>query len=206
MTARLDVFLLAGGRSSRMGRDKALLAIGGHTFIEAVAGAARPLAASIRVVGREADAGGFPSVADLRPGLGPLAGIETALSHAASPSALVLACDIPLVSTALLELLATEAAAAPGSIVVPEDADGRLAPLCGVYPTAALAVASRLLDVGERRPRALVDASPSRVVRFDEYRHLPDAPVLLRNVNTPEEYEGVVSDQWSAVSKEEPER
>jgi molybdopterin-guanine dinucleotide biosynthesis protein A len=186
-----DVFLLAGGRSSRMGRDKAALTIGRRTFVEAVADAARPLAAAIRVVGRDAATSGIPAVADLRPGLGPLAGIETALAHARTQAALVLACDLPFVSTALLELLAGESAAAPDSIVVPEDAAGWRAPLCAIYPVSALGAASRLLDAGERRPRALLEAVPSLVVPFDAYRHLPGAPLLLRNVNTPEDYEGI---------------
>jgi molybdopterin-guanine dinucleotide biosynthesis protein A len=190
--SRADAFLLAGGRSSRMGRDKALLGVGPLTFLEAVARAARPLARSITVVGREGEAGGYPAVADLRPGLGPLAGIETALSRAETDVAIVLACDLPLVTAELLELLAARAAGAPGAIVVARDAGGRLAPLCGLYPTAARESVSRLLDAGERRPRALLDSRPTVVVDYCEYAHLPAAERLLLNVNTPEEYEALV--------------
>jgi molybdopterin-guanine dinucleotide biosynthesis protein A len=186
---RLDAFLLAGGRSTRMGRDKATLAVEGRTFLDRVADAVRPLACSVSVVGRVEATSGLTGVPDGRPGFGPLAGIETALAHATTPAAIVVACDLPLISTALVELLVARSREAPGAIVVTEDADGRLAPLCGVYPKAALEEAGRLLDAGERRPRALVDRFPSRVVAFADYAHLPGARRLLRNVNTPEDYE-----------------
>lgn len=189
---RLDAFLLAGGLSTRMGRDKALLAIGGRTFLDRVADAVRPVARSIAVVGRVDRTSGLRGVPDHRPACGPLAGIETALAHATTPAALVVACDLPLVSTALVELLVARSSEAPGAIVVTEDADGRLAPLCGVYPVAALGETARLLDAGERRPRALLERFPSRVVPFADYAHLPGAPLLLRNVNTPEEYEAAI--------------
>jgi molybdopterin-guanine dinucleotide biosynthesis protein A len=187
-----DAFLLAGGRSTRMGRDKALLTRAGRTFLEVIADAVRPLASRIVVVGREADACGLPAVPDARPGCGPLAGIETALSTASTRSALVLACDLPFVSTALLELLVARARECADAVVVAEDAGGRMAPLCGVYPTAALEVISRLLDAGERRPRALAEHVPFRIVPFIDYAALPRAPLLLKNVNTPEDYESVV--------------
>jgi molybdopterin-guanine dinucleotide biosynthesis protein A len=186
-----DAFLLAGGRSSRMGRDKALLPVDGLTFLERVARAASPVARTITVIGREGSFAGYRALPDLRPGLGPLAAIETALSSATTPAALVVACDLPLVSTALLELLLDVAAAETESIVVPEDAAGRPSPLCALYPRASRGTAARLLDEGERRPRALLAAYPTRVVRFAEYRHLPRAERLLENVNTPGDYDRV---------------
>jgi molybdopterin-guanine dinucleotide biosynthesis protein A len=140
----------------------------------------------VRIVGR-GDEAGLEGVADLRPGEGPLAGIEAALASA-ERAAFVVACDLPLVTAEFLGFVASRAARAPDSIVVPADAEGRVAPLCGVYPATALPTASRLLDAGERRPRALLDAFPSLLIRFEEYAHLPGASHVLRNVNTPEEY------------------
>ena len=176
-----------------MGREKALLLVEGATFLERVARAASPVAARITVVGREESFGGYPAVPDLRPGLGPLAGIETALAAATAAAALVIACDLPLVSTALLELLLERAADSPDQIVVPEDAEGRCSPLCALYPLAARETVARLLDGGERRPRALFEAYPTRIVPFAEYRHLPRAEQLLSNVNTPGDYARLVS-------------
>jgi molybdopterin-guanine dinucleotide biosynthesis protein A len=185
-------FLLVGGRSSRMGRDKALLDLGGERFVERIARALGPYVASVRLVGRRGGGCGIAGLEDLRPGEGPLAGIETALAAASGAAAFVVACDLPLVSGELLALLARRAALAPGSIVVPADAGGRVAPLCGVYPAGALPVASGLLDAGERRPRALLDAFPTVLVHFREYAYLPGAKRLLLNVNTPDEYRAIV--------------
>ena len=190
--SRPDGFLLAGGLSSRMGRDKALLELGGETFIERIAGALHPHVRAIRIVGRAGEWRGIPGIEDLRPGLGPLAGIETALAHTPQGAAFLVACDLPLASGELLALIARRASLAPRSIVVPADADGRVAPLCGVYPKAALEAVSRLLDAGERRPRALLERFPALVVGFEEYAHLPGAPRLLRNVNTPEEHREIL--------------
>ena len=187
MTAR-DAFLVAGGLSTRMGRDKAALPAGDATFLETIARAVAPLAVATTVVGRSGSCFGYRAIADLRPGLGPLGGIETALAHAQTASVFLLACDLPRVSTALLALVADRADASPETIVVPADVSGRIAPLAGVYPTSARREVARLLDAGERRPRALFERIATVVVPFEEYRHLPDAESLLANVNTPDEY------------------
>jgi molybdopterin-guanine dinucleotide biosynthesis protein A len=188
----LEGFLLAGGASRRMGRDKARLRLGGASFVARVEGALAPHVARVRIVGRRWDEGGLSCIEDLRPGLGPLAGIESALAHAGGAGVFVVACDLPLVTADFLGLVAGRAASAPETIVVPADAEGRVAPLCGVYPARALATASRLLDAGERRPRALLDAFPSLLIHFEDYAHLPGAERLLRNVNTPSEYEALL--------------
>jgi molybdopterin-guanine dinucleotide biosynthesis protein A len=191
VTAR-DAFLFAGGLSTRMGRDKAALPAGGAfdgtTFLEAIARAVAPLAVATTVVGRPGSCFGYRAIVDLRPGLGPLGGIETALAHAQTASVFLLACDLPRVSTELLALVASRADASPETIVVPADASGRIAPLAGVYPASARREVARLLDAGERRPRALFERFPTVVVPFEDYRHLPDAESLLANVNTPDEY------------------
>jgi molybdenum cofactor guanylyltransferase len=193
-TMPIDGFLLAGGKSSRMGRDKALLAIDGATFVARVARALAPHVARVRLVGRSCGEEGFGSVEDLRPGSGPLAGIESALAHADRPGVFVVACDLPLLTSEFLGMVARRAESAPTSIVVPLDVEGRVSPLCGVYPRTALEAASRLLDAGERRPRALLDAVPSVLIRFDEYAHLAAAERLLRNVNTPSDYAAILAE------------
>lgn len=193
----LDGFLLVGGRSRRMGSDKALLELEGLPFAERIA---REMpCARVRVAGR-ARVAALDGVEDLRPGEGPLAGIETALTHCGTEAALIVACDMPFVTRAFLLLVAGRAASAPGRIVVARDPDGRLAPLCGVYPRAALAVAAGLLDSGERKVRALIDRVPTLVLDPDAYAHLPGARELLRNVNTPEEYRAAVVEPGASGS------
>ena len=181
-----------------MGRDKAMLELEGTSFLERIAATMRPLVASVRVVGRAGDIENLPSIEDLRPGLGPLAAIETALAAAAGVDVLVVACDLPLISTALLALVVECARSAPGSIAVPLDSEGRLAPLAAVYPTSALARVASLLDAGERKPRALLDIIPTVVLPFEDYANLPGALHLLRNVNTPEDWDRARS-LWNEI-------
>jgi molybdenum cofactor guanylyltransferase len=185
--------ILAGGRSRRMGRDKAFLPLAGKPMLARVADAARPLVACVSVV---ADAGaeygtfGVAVVPDARAGrCGPLAGIETALTHAETPYVLILACDLPLVSTEFLRLLLARRGAAA---VVPESAPGRRSGVCAVYPRSALATATELLDAGVRRMDAFLARIPVTVMPFSDYAGLPQAAALLTNVNTPEDYAALV--------------
>ena len=102
----IEAIILAGGRSRRMGGDKARLRLGRRTLL----GHARALAAALglpcRVVAR-----------DRRPGLGPLGGIETALRRAGTGRVLFLGCDMPFLQPALVErLLAIDAPAAFASV------------------------------------------------------------------------------------------
>lgn len=184
-----------------MGSDKALLPVGGKHLIQRIADAARPLAVSITAVGRDAAIEGIASVPDRRPGLGPLAGLEVALEMATTPTVLVVACDLPFVSTGLLRLLLERSAAAPESAVVPVDGDGIVSPLCAVYPKSAAGLASELLDRGERTLRVLLMQIPTIVVPFADLAHLDNAGELLTNVNTPHE----LSAARSRLSDAEPE-
>lgn len=191
MTA-LDSFVLAGGRSSRMGEDKARLTLDGRSMLERIVDAVRPVARRIVLVGRASELG-LAAVPDARIGFGPLAGIEAALASCETRAAIVLACDLPFVSTALLDRLLDRAGAEPDAVVVAEDFDGRVAPLCGVYPVSTRASVTRLLDAGERRPRALENVVPYVRLAFDAYASLPNAKRLLRNVNTPEDLDSARS-------------
>jgi molybdopterin-guanine dinucleotide biosynthesis protein A len=110
------------------------------------------------------------------------------LTHAETPYVLILACDLPLISTEFLRrLLARRGAAA----VVAESAPGRRSGVCAVYPRAALATATELLDAGVRRMDAFLARIPVTVMPFVEYAGLPQAEALLTNVNTPEDYAAV---------------
>jgi molybdopterin-guanine dinucleotide biosynthesis protein A len=168
-----------------MGTDKALLELEGRAFVERIAAAIRPIARSVTLVGRGGQVGDVAAIPDLRPGLGPLAGIESALAACATEQALVVACDLPFVTTALLELLLERSALQPDTAVVPLDADGRVSPLCAVYPRSSLPLVTELLDRGERTPRALLLRFPTDLLPFADYAHLAGATELLRNVNTP---------------------
>ena len=182
-------FVLAGGRSSRMGRDKALLELEGQALLERAARRVLAAAGSVAVVGmpeRHARFG-WPVVEDLRPGEGPLAGIEAAL---ASPYAadwnLIVACDMPHLDAALLERLLAEARLQRPDCVVAQSARGP-EPLCAVYARGFLDVARRQLDAGRRK---VSDAFEGLQVV-----HLwADKPAAMINVNTPADWRILAGD------------
>src|ERR1700739_3851372 len=134
---RMAGFVLAGGASSRMGRNKAFLTLGDHTLIEIVGSAVREAAGNVAIVGPLEVYGhyGFPVISDRTAGAGPLAGIEAALIHTSADGDvadwnLIVACDMPRVSPILLRRILDEAEAHPAAgCILPETAPGSLEPL-----------------------------------------------------------------------------
>ncbi len=175
-------FVLAGGRSSRMGRDKALLVLDGGTLLERIAGEVRRAAGSVTVIGQPARYGllGLPCVADLVEGCGPLGGLYTALSTTTATWNLVVACDMPRVDAGLFAML-FDAAGNCGRLALVPTTGGGFQPLCAVYhrdllPAVSAAVAKKSLKMHDFV--STIDAYPF---------HAPD-PTVFSNVNTPEEW------------------
>src|SRR5512142_2916527 len=109
MASRSAGFVLAGGRSSRMGQDKALLPWKGSTLIESVAREVFNAAGSVTLIGSPERYGslGFPVISDKIQGCGPLGGLHAALSVTTAEWNILVACDMPAVTSELLkELLA----------------------------------------------------------------------------------------------------
>ena len=190
-TEGTEGFILAGGASSRMGRDKARLTLGGRTFTQRVGAALGAVALKVSVVSARPESNelDFPVVEDVYRDCGALGGLHAALLACRAPWAAVVSCDLPFVTGELFarlgELRTTDADA-----VVPRQPDGRPQPLCAFYATArCLELAARLLDEGERRPRVLLQQARTRWVAPRELADLRDAELFFLNVNTPEDYE-----------------
>ena len=207
-------FIQAGGRSSRMKLDKAWLEIDGVPMIERVIAAARPASGRLGIVVNSAnpqieryerlaescDAG---VIFDLHEHLGPLGGIHTALMHCgAGESALVLACDLPYITTELLSFLcgvhqgeipqpaSQPTGRNPQSITVPLDQLDRPQPLAAIYDQSLEPAVGQMLAANELRVDLLFSRVTTRRVGFAEFAHLRDAERFFINVNTPEEYRG----------------
>ncbi len=145
--------LLAGGRSTRMGRDKALLPLAdGRTLLARQLATLRAAGAAEVLVSARAEQhlplAGTRLIPDLQPDRGPLAGLAAALATAAHDRVLVLAIDLPQMPPEFIARLVGESTPACG--VVPTR-DGRPEPLAAVYPRAAVSVAAELLIAGELR-------------------------------------------------------
>ena len=141
--------ILAGGKSSRMGRDKAWLEVGGRTLLARQIKLGRELgAAEIFISGRadvDYSAFGCQVLQDKFPDAGPLAGIERALAAAKSPLLLVLAVDLPAMGVEFLRQLMTDCLDSFG--VIPKLANN-IEPLAAFYPKAAHAMAVASLERG----------------------------------------------------------
>ena len=160
--------LLAGGEARRFdGVPKGLATVDGIRIADRVLTVLRGATDTQIVVSNEETANEwFPSLpvfADAQRGMGPLAGIETALRAAAGASVLIVAWDMPFVTTPLLRgIRALGETGAPA--VVPEHGEGRvLEPLCAYYSAETLEHCSLLLERGERSARALVEALPTAI-------------------------------------------
>ena len=177
--------VLAGGRSTRMGQDKASLPFGDETL----------LSRSIRIVGEVTDdvlvvgkvASGFSRIVhDQIEHLGPLAGIAAGLSASTSDLNIIVACDMPLIRPAVLRRLVELRGDADICVAV---VDGQASPLCAVYRTAVASVAQALLDSGERRAMTLLDRVQTKRVDATVFRDLDPLLESFVSCNTPEAYQ-----------------
>lgn len=186
MTPDIQGFILIGGQSRRMGRDKSQLRLGQQTFVERIANAIAHHAGEISLIGENQNnaAFSFPVIADLRSHWGALGGIHTALEHCQTPWALIVACDLPFVTADLIDTLARHRTSYDA--VVPVQKSNQWQPLCALYSRGAcLPPARELISAGERRARALIESVNACLVNEEA---LNVAPHVLLNVNTPEEY------------------
>lgn len=181
-------FVLAGGRSSRMGTDKALLRLQGETLLERAAQAVAFAAGSAVIVGDPLRYGAFryPVIPDTIRDSGPLGGIEAALAFTDAEWNLIVACDMPGLSGVALAALVSEAGKTLDADVLIPDFDGSAQPLCALYHRRSLETIRQALR-GDRRK--IMDAiRPLRVI------HVPVSDEeMFRNVNTPEDWSVCVS-------------
>jgi len=182
-------FILAGGKSTRMGADKAFLDLAGQTLLARALDLARAVTAEIRIVGDPQKFLTFGRVVeDVYAGRGPLAGIHAALLHASTELNLMLAVDLPFVETRFLEYLVS-AASQSGAIVTVPHAAGGWQPLCAVYRREFAPVAERALRKGKNKIDSLFTQVETRVIREEELSRMGFAANMFRNLNTPREFE-----------------
>jgi len=176
-------YVLAGGRSSRMGRNKALLPYRGSALVESVARAVELAAGSAVLVGSPGSYGSlsFPAIADVYPGEGPLGGILTALQNTTAQWNLVVACDMPEVSAEFLCGLLDVAERSDADALVPCGPSGLLEPLCAVYQRRSYDGLHAAFAGGIRKVTGAFEGL--RIAAWS----VPEV-VRFQNINTPEDW------------------
>ena len=186
----IDAFILAGGASRRMGTDKSQLLIDGQSFIERVADTLLKLTDSVTIVGPTAIPP-FRNVPDVYAQWGALGGLHAALNVSRREWTIVVACDLPFVTSELFLYLA--GVRLDHHAVVPFQPDGRPQPLAALYRKhPCLERATELIERGRRRPVDLLEAVNTRWVAFDEIKNLDQAEKFFVNINTPEDYDEAI--------------
>jgi molybdopterin-guanine dinucleotide biosynthesis protein A len=193
---RVGGVVLCGGQSSRMGRPKAWLPLGGETMLGRVVRVLGEVASPLVVVAAPGQdlpplQPGVTVVRDPERGRGPLQGLAAGLPALAGTveAAYATSCDVPFLVPAFVRRLI--ALLGEHSICVPE-VGGYRHPLAAVYRPEVAREAERLLAEGRLRPAFLFDRVPTRVVRPEELAEADPTFQSLRNLNTPQEYEAAL--------------
>jgi len=184
----LSAFILAGGKSTRMGTDKAFVALGGRTLLARMLDLAREVTPNVAIVGERARFAPFaPVVEDIFPNCGPLGGIHAALRSSSTDLNLILAVDVPFVSLALVQFLTSRAASCPSALVTLARANGGLQPLCAIYCRAFADAADEELRAGRYKIDALFEMATTQIIGEEEMETAGFSPRIFRNLNTPED-------------------
>ena len=180
---RVSAILLAGGKSSRMGRDKAALPFQGLTLLDWQIQRLQSLGVEdIMLSGLRREMAGIRVVADEFPGRGPLSGLHACMKAAARPSCLVLSVDVPLAPLPALAELVRVHRATGGKVTLLRHGD-KWEPLMGVYQSELFRDAERILQEKNTAVRRLLDETGFQVMDW------PHDEGLFLNCNTPEDYE-----------------
>ena len=185
--SQASVFVLTGGRSSRMGQDKAFLEFAGETLLSRALTLARSVASDVHLVGSKAKFSSYGDVVeDVYPNHGPLGGIHAALRSSSSDQNLVLAIDMPLLQAPLLSLL-LERANESGAIVTVPHLAGGWQPLCAVYRREFADAAERALQADSNKIDPLFADVTLAEINEQDLSWLGFTADAFRNLNTPED-------------------
>ncbi|OGU26467.1 MAG: molybdenum cofactor guanylyltransferase [Geobacteraceae bacterium GWF2_54_21] len=180
--------ILAGGHSSRMGSNKALLPFQGGRFIEAIHRRFSELFPEVLLVTNNPEQYDFlpcRKVADLYPGMGALAGLHSGLKHAAMPHIFAAACDMPWMNSVLIMRLAGLRDTA--EVIIPQGENG-LEPLHAVYGKRCLGPMEESLAADRRRIVSFFPLVRVRQLRQEQVAAIDPGFDSFRNVNTPADY------------------
>jgi molybdenum cofactor guanylyltransferase len=192
---RVGAYILAGGGSTRFGRDKALAEVGGLPMLGRMIALLQGVSKNVKVVGAPRKYAQFERemVSDGWPGEGPLGGIITALEDAARDPAdcewnLILSCDMPFLTWEWLSFLCERAAKSEAQVVVPHSTHGP-EPLCACYRTDAAGALRAAFTSGVRKVTLGLQHVSTEVLDAADWKRFDSAGRLFWNMNTAADYE-----------------
>ena len=188
-------YVQAGGGSTRFGKDKALVGLGGRTMLARTTELVASVCGEVVIVAAE---GKYPSapaplLGDRWPGQGPLGGILTALQSSAvrrseSTCNLIVSCDMPFLTREWLEFLCRRAERSAAQVVVAESANG-LEPLCACWKTVCMPGVQAAFGSGVRKVTEAMKRLPMEVLDVSVWKRFDTEGRLFWNMNTPADYE-----------------
>ena len=192
-TKLITGIVLAGGRSRRMGTDKSMMILNGKSMIEYSIDALKPLCNKVVISSNNLiyEFTGCEVWPDELPDQAPIVGIYSCLKRSATEYNIFLSCDMPLISTLMLEYLV--ASSSDCDITVPVHEDGFMEPLCGIYKRSSIRVLKQFIEEGNFRLNDCIRAASHRLVPINN--QLPFySPDLFSNINTPDDFHHLLSD------------
>jgi molybdopterin-guanine dinucleotide biosynthesis protein A len=188
-------YILAGGGSTRFGRDKALVEVGGLPMLARMIALVQSVANNVKVVGSQQKYAQFERemVSDQWPGEGPLGGIITALEDAAKNTTpcdwnLILSCDMPFLTKDWMNFLVQRAAQSKAHVVLPHSLQGP-EPLCACYRTDAAGALRAAFESGIRKVTHGLQHLATEVLDEADWKRFDSAGRLFWNMNTVADYE-----------------
>jgi molybdopterin-guanine dinucleotide biosynthesis protein A len=173
-----------------MGRDKALLELGGVALIVRAAAMVESVVGECAIVGDAVRLEGLELrvVADDFPGAGPLGGIATALGESSAEWSLVIACDLPYLTRAWLDFLVKRTVGSKADAILPMNERGA-EPLCAMYRKLCLSAIRAALDGGTRKVTDGLAGLRTDYVEPAEWKVFDSEGLLFKNMNSPADYE-----------------
>jgi len=174
----LTAIILAGGKSTRMGEDKGLMLFNGKPMIQYVIDAVKPLVNDIIIISNKKsyEKFGYPVYEDLIKEKGPLAGIYTGLKYSKTDKNLVLSCDVPFVSSELIQLLIGNCTDV--DVVIPEKEE-RTHQLIGIYNKKCIELFEKELEQNQRKLKLAIEKLNYKVLDANQFE-----AKIFNNINS----------------------
>jgi len=188
INATISGFILAGGKSSRMGTDKALLLVQDESMLKRMIRLLEPHCKSIAISGNKPEYNDFniEMVMDLYSGCGPISGIISSLKHSSTEWNLLVSVDVPFINDVFILYLIAHIG--NYDCIIAEH-EGRVEPLMGFYNRQIIPVVEEMIRQGDYKLMRLLDQLNVRYVNCDGL--IKQFPQLFMNINLPEDYNSI---------------